>query len=268
MTALLLDDDRTQAEARVYEDHAELWDRYLSDRSVEARNALVVTYRTLVLTVVKSLPRNVRSYWDDDDLVSFGTFGLMDAIARWEPSARFETYATTRIRGAIYDELRRLDWLPRRIRRHVVAYNQASDELFSRLGRTPGTGEVLHEAGLHDQKERLEALDALLSAQLLHIDQGMVYGAGDEVIELVSADDSDDPESKAVLSCRLGELRTAVTRLPAQQREVVSLHLLAGLTQLQVASLLKVSESRVCQIAKAGTRALRLIMCEGDALDG
>ncbi|HTW98763.1 MAG TPA: sigma-70 family RNA polymerase sigma factor [Acidimicrobiales bacterium] len=257
MATQIIDEREPSSERYRHPDHEELWKAYFAERSIEARNALVMAYRPVVSMVVKMLPRNVRSYWDDDDLTSFGMFGLVDAISRWEPSARFETYAATRVRGAIFDELRRLDWLPRRVRRHVVVYNQASDELFGELGRTPRNTEVLAAAGLEAERDRAEAMEAVLSAQLLHIDHGMVYGVGDEVIELVSRNESEDPELNVVASDHMSELRRAVVRLPAQQRLVITLHLLAGLTQVQVAGLLGVSESRICQVAKAALRALR-----------
>lgn len=240
-----------------------LWQNYLDERSTEARNELVLAYRPLVAKVVKTLPRDVRAYWDDEDLKSFGLLGLLDAIERWDPStavARFETYAATRVRGAIYDELRRLDWLPRRLRRQVIAYRKAQDDLLSQLGRTPQTVEVLDAVGLAPGESGEELLAAVSSAQLLHIQEGTVFGAGDDVVELLSSDESGDPEPRAMHAAGLLEVRRAVTKLPQRQRTVVTLHFLAGLTQEQVASLLGVSNSRVCQIAAAGIQSLRKII--------
>lgn len=245
-----------------------LWESYLETRSVDARNDLVLVFRPLVAKVVKTLPRDVRAYWDEEDLKSFGLLGLLDAIERWDPSsavARFETYAATRIRGAIYDELRRLDWLPRRLRRQVIAYRKAQDDLFSQLGRTPATGEVLDAVGLAPGESGDEILAAVSSAQLLHIQEGTVFGAGDDVVELLSLDESGDPEPRAMHSAGLLEVRRAVTKLPHRQRTVVTLHFLAGLTQEQVASLLGVSNSRVCQIAAAGIQSLRKIIAAEEA---
>jgi len=249
------------AEDRIANDR--LWERYLEARSLDARNDLVLVFRPLVAKVVKTLPRDVRAYWDEEDLKSFGLLGLMDAIERWDPSsavARFETYAATRIRGAIYDELRRLDWLPRRLRRQVIAYRKAQDDLLSQLGRTPETGEVLDAVGLAPGESGDEILAAVSSAQLLHIQEGTVFGAGDDVVELLSLDESGDPEPRAIHSAGLLEVRRAVSKLPSRQRTVVTLHFLAGLTQEQVASLLGVSNSRVCQIAAAGVQSLRKII--------
>jgi RNA polymerase sigma factor for flagellar operon FliA len=252
--------DNTQQDA--------LWQSYLDTRSLEARNDLVLVFRPLVAKVVKTLPRDVRAYWDDEDLKSFGLLGLLDAIERWDPSsavARFETYAATRIRGAIYDELRRLDWLPRRLRRQVIAYRKAQDDLLGQLGRTPETVEVLDAVGLAPGESGDEILAAVSSAQLLHIQEGTVFGAGDDVVELLSQDESGDPEPRAMHSAGLLEVRRAVTKLPQRQRTVVTLHFLAGLTQEQVASLLGVSNSRVCQIAAAGIQSLRKIIAAEEA---
>lgn len=259
-SAPTLSSGETRTTSRLFDAHEELWQEYFAGHSAEARNALVLAYRPLVTIVVKLLPRNLRAYWDQDDLETLGTFGLIDAIARWEPLARFETYAATRIRGAIYDELRRLDWLPRRLRRCVVACNKASDDLVADLGRTPANAEVLEAAGLAPGKEQVEAVDALLSSRLLSVDRGVVYGAGDEVIELVSVDESGDPELSAVRAGDLDDLRRAVLQLGQQQRTVVTLHFLLGLPQAQVAALLGVSGSRVYHIVKAGLRSLRTIL--------
>lgn len=256
-------------EKRHFDGHEELWQEYFASRSEEARNALVLAYRPLVVVAVRMLPRNLRSCWDQDELESLGMFGLLDAISRWEPLARFETYASTRIRGAIYDELRHLDWLPRRLRGCVVACNKASDDLVADLGRTPEPTEVFEAAGFAPGKEQSEAFDAMISSHLLNVDRGIVYGAGDKVIELVSLDESGDPELSAVRSGGLDDLRRAVTQLGQQQRTVVTLHFLVGLTQAQVAATLGVSQSRVSLVGRAGLRSLRTILeCGEESLAG
>jgi RNA polymerase sigma factor for flagellar operon FliA len=243
-----------------------LWQRYGETGSPAARNELMLLYRPLVMAVVRRLPREVRAHWSDADLESFGTFGLLDAIERWEPSARFETYAYTRIRGAIYDELRRLDWLPRRVRRHVVSYNRAADDITAQLGRTPLRAEVLDAACIDEPSERAAAIAGVATAQLLHHDRGVV-GAGSEESELVNLDPSLEPEHHVeTVSDRL-QLQRAIAELNPRQRAVVSLHLVAGLSQRQVASLIGVTESRVCQIVKQALGRLRELMTVPDELE-
>lgn len=267
MKAWTVDLSEAATESRRDDGRRELWEQYSSTGgSVEARNALLLAYRPLVTTVVKMLPGAVRAHWDHEELESLGLLGLLDAIRRWEPRARFETYAATRIRGAIYDELRRLDWLPRRLRLQVVACNRAVDELTSELGRVPKGVEMLAAAGLAPGEEQSKALMALSSSQLLHLDD-VVSRPGDSPVELVSLDEWSDPELSAVRASSLEELRRAIRQLGHRQRTVVVLHYLGGLSQTEVAAALGLSDSRVSQIAKAGLRSLRTILTDDEQQD-
>jgi RNA polymerase sigma factor for flagellar operon FliA len=248
-----------------YQAFDDLWQDFAACRSVEARNRLVVAYLPLVRRMVKTLPRHVRSYWDDDDLTSFGMIGLLDAVERWVPVARFETYAATRIRGAIYDELRRLDHLPRRLRRQLVEYQRAEEHLVGRLGRIPVPTEVLEAVSIPPGPDGDELLAAVCSAQVLHIQHGSALDADDDGIELFNCIESWDPEPNAVGAAALAEVRRAISRLPASQQRVVRLHYLDGLTQEQVARLIGVSNSRVSQITSAAVRSLRVLLGADEA---
>lgn len=240
-----------------YDDHRDLWDVYFATRSLAARNRLVIEYQSLVATVVRLLPASVRDHGGGEDLESFGMFGLIDAVERWRPTARFETYAVARIRGSIYDELRRIDWLPRRVRRRVIAFNSTSEAMTGELGRTPRRGEVLLAAGAAKESEQAELLACLAASRVLHLEHGEPGPDGDGAVELPSEDESLDPEAVAMEHSQRLSLYRAVTELPHQQRVVITLHLLAGLRQSEVAALIGVSSSRVCQVLKVATRSLR-----------
>ena len=251
---------------------ARLWTGYFESRSTEARNTLLLAYEPLVSRVVSRLPANVRNYWEADDLHGFGVLGLVEAIDRWQDGSepvRFAHYAMKRVRGAIFDELRRLDWLPRTVRRRVISYRSTVDALSSELGRVPATSEVIEQMGA----EGLATADLLAevqSSQLLHLQHAVASdGQGEELrlVDLIPADGDDDPESRLLHEEQLAALRRAVTRLPERQRAAVTLHLLGGLTQKQIGAMLGVSNSRVCQIEATALRTLRRLLAE-DATGG
>ncbi len=253
------------AEAGSPDDHAALWKAFWHDRDRRARNELILAYEPLVPSVVNRLPANVKAYWETDDLKSFGLLGLLEAIERWRPSTsatRFAAYAMKRIRGAIFDELRRLDWLPRTVRRRVISYRTTADALSSELGRQPETAEVLSHMGT-DGTPNSDILAEIQSAQLLHLHHS-VGSEDDEDLRLIDLIVSEDPQPElAVLASeRLAEVRAAVTRLPERQRTVVTLHFLGGLTQEQIGAILGVSNSRICQIEAAAIQTLRRILAD------
>ncbi len=242
-----------------------LWQRYWHCRERVARNDLVLYYQPLVRLVASRLPSSVRTYWEIDDLRSFGLLGLIEAIGRWAPTspgAMFEAYATKRVRGSMFDEMRRLDWLPRGERHRVVGYRAAGDDLYGRLRRMPERREILAEMGA-DDTEREKIVAAVQSSQILHLDRH-VDGApsGDEtsLIDLLLSDRSLEPESRVVSEERLDEVRAAMTKLPDRQRTVVTCHFLGGLTQEQIGSMLRVSNSRVSQIEASAMQALRRLL--------
>src|SRR5580704_5901414 len=144
-----------------------LWVQFWTRRDGELRNKLVVNYSGIVHTVASRLPANVRSNWSLDDLKSSGVLGLIEAVDRFEEGSQvsvFPAYAQQRIRGAIYDELRRLDWLPRTIRRRVITYRVAVDDLSSELGRMPDRSEVMKEMGVDASAEN-DLMQQVQSAQ-------------------------------------------------------------------------------------------------------
>lgn len=242
--------------------HETLWLEFRVTGSRAARDQLILAYEPLVRSVAGRLPTSVRAHWDLSDLCSSGLLGLIDAVDRFSPDSpvgAFSSYATQRIRGAIYDELRRLDWLPRTIRRHVISYRATHDQLSNELGRVPGTNEVLSSMGVEGASaDRL--LQHVQSSQLTHLEAVDDYDDGARpyrTIDRLVSDRDAEPEPRAMASERLGELRAAIARLPERQRTVVTLHFLGGLTQEQTAAVLGVSGPRVFQIKEAAIQSLR-----------
>ncbi len=239
-----------------------MWEEYRRQPDQVHRNDLLLAYEPLVLMVVSQLSDAVRAYWERDDLASFGLIGLISAIDRFDDSSvieRFPAYASMCIRGAIFDELRRLDWLPRGVRRHVTEYQTAADHLGHQLGRTPGSAEVLDAMGVSDS-QRADVMSGIRSSQLLHLDHIVEVENADgsvRLVETLTDEKSASPEDSVVGTSEIDELRKAVDDLPERQRLVVTLHLFHGFTFEQVGRQLGVTASRACQIESEALKSLR-----------
>jgi RNA polymerase sigma factor for flagellar operon FliA len=242
-----------------------LWERFWATRDETARNDLLLAYEPLILVVIGQLPGSVRAHWDREDLSSFGILGLVAAIDRFDPASaidRFASYATLCIRGAIYDEMRRLDWLPRSVRQRVTEYQSTADELGHKLGREPGTSEVLDTMGVVGAA-RQAVLSGVQSSQMLHLDRVVEIAGSDGAIRLADvlpSGESADPAAAVVESEEVAALRSAVDELPERQRRVLTLHLFEGFTFEQIGAQLGVSASRACQIEGAAIRSLRRLL--------
>ncbi len=244
-----------------------LWQQFWARRDREDRNNLVLAYNEIVNTVASRLPANVRANWSLDDLKSSGVLGLIEAIDRFDEESQismFPAYAQQRIRGAIYDELRRLDWLPRTIRRRVITYRVAVDDLSSELGRMPNRSEVMNSMGVDPSSEN-DLMKQVQSAQLTHFQQVKDeddWSAAYRSIDQLVSDHAEQPEAQILAAERIASLRTAITKLPERQRTVVTLHFLGGLTQDQIGAILSVSNSRVSQIEASAIKTLRHLLRE------
>lgn len=230
-----------------------LWQEFLQKNSPAAREALILEYASLVKYVAGrvaiGLPPNV----DYDDLVSYGIFGLMDAIDKFDPSRgiKFETYAIARIRGAILDGLRSNDWVPRSVRQKAKELERVCLELEHRLGRY-ATDQELSEA-LHISIEEFHQLLSEVSCTTLgSLDEIWMTRNSEEenvrVLDLVENEGSMDPE----IQIEVAELKEALTKaidaLSERERMVITLYYYEGLTLKEIGEILNISESRVSQI--------------------
>lgn len=217
---------------------------------VEAYSHLVqvVAYRFLV-----DLPASI----ERDDLVSEGTIGLIEAIHRYDPSrkVKFETFATWRIRGAILDYLRKLDWSPRSLRRQAREIGKSQDKLRSELGRTPDDSEVARSLGIseNEYKETLGKISALT-----------VAGFSD--LEPIVTDSIEDvrisPETDAAREHLVGGLARAIKELPEREKLVLELYYSRELSLKEIGAILELSESRICQIHGSAVIRLREILSD------
>lgn len=228
------------------------WDAWHSSQEVTAREWLVVHYASLVKFVAGRLAAGLPKSVDTGDLVSAGVFGLMNAIDRFDPSQgfKFETYAVPRIRGAILDGLRSLDWVPRSVRSRSRSVQDAIAQLEHELGRTPTDEEIAGE--LKISVEELEKWLADIAA-------GSV-GPLDHVA-MDNAPAEADAHLQPGRAMEDGELRDAmrseIARLPEREQAILILYYEDGLTLAEIGEALGVTESRVSQIHTKAVLQLR-----------
>jgi RNA polymerase sigma factor FliA len=238
-----------------------LWQALWSTRSTVARNRLIEMHLHLVDAVVRRLPYDIRRHWGTDDLKGFGVFGLIDAVERRQPELSqlsFATYANTRIRGAIYDELRALDWLPRSARQKAIEFKRAEDDLRNSLRRNPGFDEVLVELAVTSPSQAKATARAVRCSQIASL-EGRV-NEDSRVTQAEQLASSDDVAMDLFAKADQQELNDAIASLSERKRSVLAYRYRDRLTLQEVGDLIGVSCSRICQIEQATLRDLRRIL--------
>jgi RNA polymerase sigma factor for flagellar operon FliA len=253
------------------EQTAARWVRYAAERDPALREQLILQYTPLVKYVVGRLAIVLPRVMDADDVLSAGALGLIEAIDRFDPATgvKFETYAIARIRGAIIDELRALDWIPRSARQRSQEIARTFARLEAELGHPPSDGEVAQALGLdmdQYQQASLAASTIILSLEAPVAMDGQEDGPGAALVETLESPTAADPASRteeAELHQRLVE---AIRALSERERLVLSLYYEQGLTMKEVSVILDVSESRVCQLHGRALHRLRARL--GPLLEG
>ena len=231
----------------------DLWRRYKDDGDANARERLVVAYSPMVKFVAGRLGAGLPSHVDDADLISYGLMGLIGAIERFEPERgiKFETFAMTRIRGAIIDELRSLDWVPRSVRSRAREIEAAQAKLEHELQRAPTEAELAKRLGIGEDE---------LQTSLLEIANSSVYAldelwtvsdsSGDQVslLDTISDPRAEDPQESLASSEIKDRLTEAIASLPEREQLVVALYYYENLTLREIGEVLGVTESRVSQL--------------------
>ncbi|MBM3694553.1 MAG: FliA/WhiG family RNA polymerase sigma factor [Actinobacteria bacterium] len=236
------------------------WRRLKEEGDEKAREGLILHYSPLVKFVAGrvgvGLPRNV----EQADLVSYGMFGLIDAIDKFEPERgiKFETYAVNRIKGAILDELRALDWVPRSVRARAREIQRSLAELEHQLRRSVSDEELAEHMGLstgalQDQLGEIATLGFVALDELVDPSERGAAAIGDLVADPRAVDPGgsfEQQESRFVLI-------DAINRLAERERLVVTLYYYEGLTLAEIGAVLGVTESRICQIHTKAVLSLR-----------
>lgn len=224
--------------------------------------------RKLALRLLARLPASVEL----DDLIQAGMMGLLDAVKRYRevPTAQFETYATQRVRGAMLDELRSNDWIPRGVRERSRRIEQAIHVLGNRLARAPTEAEIAEEMGiaLGDYHTILQEAHG---SQLLYFDdlgsdpeQFLSHEPGDDPIH---AQETDDPLAALMAKGLRGALTAAIEQLPDREKLLLSLYYEQGLNLKEIGLVLNVGEARVCQLRSQAISRLRASIIRYEAGD-
>ena len=240
---------------------AQLWMDYVDSREGALRDRLILHYAPLVKYVAGRVGSGLPAHVEQADLVSYGTFGLIDAISRYEPSReiKFESYAMARIRGAIIDELRNTDWIPRSVRMKARQFERTVADLEAKLHRTPSDEEVA-EAMEMDVDEIRKFLGQLSLVNVVALDEmlGDDDGGGSPRLGDTLQDSSAlDPQAMAEHGEARQLLARAVEQLPEREKVVVSLYYFEGLTLADIGRVLGVTESRICQLHTKAVLHLR-----------
>jgi RNA polymerase sigma factor FliA len=238
----------------------ELWAQYVADRAPELRDRLILHYAPLVKYVAGRVGSGLPAHVEQADLVSYGTFGLIDAITRYQPSreVKFESYAMARIRGAIIDELRSTDWIPRSVRMRARQFERTVAALESRLRRSP-TDEEIAAAMEMDVEDVRKFLGQLSLVNVVALDELLTDddGGAPRLVDTLQDANALDPQAMAEHGEARQLLARAVEQLPEREKVVVSLYYFEGLTLADIGRVLGVTESRICQLHTKAVLHLR-----------
>ncbi|NIM06513.1 MAG: FliA/WhiG family RNA polymerase sigma factor [Armatimonadetes bacterium] len=237
-----------------------LWRSYSKSRTAGDRERLIERYAPLAKYVVDRLNISLPPSMGYEDLVGQAVIGLMEAIDSFDPGrgVKFETYAYHRIRGSVIDMLREMDWLPRTLRRKERELSSASEALETKLGRAPTEKEIAAE--LEISPEELVQLNCSLRMQNMQSLNEIVGDADGELVEVLEVVADEDALSPQICTEEQEEKRLlaeAIDALPEKERTVIALYYQEELTLKEIAKVLDVTESWVCQLHSRAVSKLR-----------
>lgn len=241
-----------------------LWARFRDAGDADAREALIVEHLPLVKYLAGRMKMKAPAHVEVDDLIGWGIVGLIDAVERFEPDRdlQFTTYATYRIRGAILDQLRAMDWAPRSLRAKARQLEAARQKLLDELGRPPLEAELAEELEL-TRDQVFDLVSDIHGAYVLSLDQivtGEDAAPGEATLGHLTRDTrTPSPRESARREEAVERLTQAILDLPPQERHVLMLYYEEGLTLKEIGAVLDLSESRICQINRKAMRKLSAI---------
>jgi RNA polymerase sigma factor FliA len=249
----------------------DLWRRYKDDQDEQARERLVLAYAPLVKYVAGRMSSGLPSHVEESDLISYGLLGLISAIQRFEPEReiKFETFAITRIKGSIIDELRSLDWVPRSVRTKAREIEKMNAKLEHKLHRAPTDQEMAEGLGVSTD-EFQDSLVRISNSSMVALDELWTVSdsSGDQVSLLDTIQDPQalDPAAEMDTTEMKDRLADAIARLPEREKLVVALYYYENLTLREIGEVLGVTESRVSQLHTKAVLRLKSRL-QGDPLE-
>ena len=250
---------------------AEHWRRYRRDGEREVRDQLVLAYSPIVKHVAGRIASRMPPHVDLADLVAYGLAGLIEAVERYDPArgAKFESFAGLRIRGAIIDAMRSLDWVPRAVREETREFERTSADLVVHLQRLPTDTELA--AALDIDAEELDArMQRAANAQLVALDQPWGLNGSDAapttMLDVLPDPSASDPAELADRADLEHDVSAAVLQLSGREQTILALRYHQDLTIAEIGEVFDVSESRISQIHTKSMLNLRVLLGgEGEA---
>ncbi|HEU0023692.1 MAG TPA: RNA polymerase sigma factor WhiG [Thermoleophilaceae bacterium] len=248
----------------------DLWRRYKDERDEKARERLVIAYSPLVKYVASRMSSGLPSHVEESDLISYGLLGLISAIERFEPEReiKFETFAVTRIKGSIIDELRSLDWVPRSVRTKAREIERANAKLEHELHRAP-TDKEMAKALDTTVDDFQDSLVRISNSSVVALDELWTVSdaSGDQVslLDTIQDPQAADPAREMDTTEMKDRLADAIARLPEREKLVVALYYYENLTLREIGEVLGVTESRVSQLHTKAVLRLKSRL-QGDPL--
>ena len=234
-----------------------LWEKYSETKTPELREKIIIEYAPLVKLVAGRLSMYLGYNVEYDDLVGYGIFGLIDAIDKfdYDKAVKFETYASLRIRGAILDQIRKMDWIPRTLRQKQKKIDNAIKEIEAEMGKTASDAQIANKIGISEE-ELLSWQSQMKVTNLISLNEYIDNGSGKENQTMDIPDDRQYAQPEMVLE--KNELKKmlmeALDLLTEKERKVIILYYYEELTLKEISEILEVSESRISQLH---TRALQ-----------
>lgn len=226
----------------------QLWKQYHHTGDASIREKLIIEYSYLVKYIAGRLSIYFGSNVEYDDLISYGIFGLIDAIDKFDinKGVKFETYATLRIRGAIIDSIRELDWVPRSLRQKNKELEKTYQELENELGRAATDSDVANKLGI-SLNEFYKLLNSASINSIISLEEYIEqnYDLG---VENTDSKSDDVPEKYAVMNELKEVLGQSINNLPEKERTVITLYYFEELTLKEISKIMNVSESRISQL--------------------
>ncbi len=251
----------------------EVWQKYRLSRDKALRDRLILNYAPLVKYVAGRISTSLPAHVDEGDLVSYGLLGLIGAIERYDPGReiKFETYAISRIKGSIIDELRSLDWVPRSVRSRAREIERAMLDLENRFKRPPSDEELAGALGM-GMDEFQAAITQIANSSIIALDETWSVSSGGEPLSLIDTiGDSrlTNPADLLDVTELRDTLADAIAKLPEREKIVVALYYYDGLTLREIGEVLGVTESRVSQLhTKAILRLKGRLQGDGEVDQG
>ena len=229
--------------------------------TAENREEVIVKYSPMIKYVANRIAMRLPPHVEVDDLISVGVLGLMDAISKYDPTrgAKFKTYAEFRVRGAILDELRSMDWVPRSVRQKASNVDAVVQKLQGKLNRNPEDEEVAKEMDLSLDKV-YDTLNETKSMPVFSLeDLGIAKETGEQqsLLDCLAGKADADPQTQIRLTELKGIIAKSIDTLPEKERLMVSLYYYEELTMKEIGVVLDITESRVSQIHSKAVYHLR-----------